>query len=95
MPMNDDQRKGAAAGFMHVLKHSPAVFEKWDAGDPHDAQSMGKLVQESLGLKEQPDHDDLTAMAAHAKEHLKTDLDELQTRSKGVPKTVGNVYAAG
>lgn len=92
--MEEYQRQGVVAGFLHVLKHSPEVFEEWDKQDSHDADAIGKLVQKTMGLKEPPAPADLQAMAAHADTHLKPQLQELQAKSGGVPKTVGNFYAS-
>lgn len=87
--MTDEQRRGIAAGFLHVLSTTPSVFEAWLATPKDDAAAICALVARSLGLAEVPTTEDLHAMAQHIDEMLQGRAEELIEGDSRVPRHVG------
>jgi hypothetical protein len=82
------KNKAAAAAFLHALKHSSDVREKWvskfsgkksdkDWSDG-DRKELCKLIAETVGLAETPEIKDLHEMHAHASVELKEQSEELE-----------------
>jgi hypothetical protein len=87
--MNDVQQRAAAAGFLHALRTTPALYDEWKAMNKSDAPSIGQLVQKTLGLVQTPTKDDLQAMATHIDRHLREQVAEIQTADASSPRHVG------
>ena len=92
--MTESQHKGVVAGFLHVLKTSPDVFNDWMKTPKDDHQAVGALVQRTLGLAAAPSRSDMEAMAKHADEALKPQITELKEKHEGVPTHVGMFFAS-
>ncbi len=90
--MNDVARRAVAAGFLHALQTTPALFEEWMKTSKDDAAAIGALVARTFGLAQIPDADDLHAMAHHIAEHLSSSVSALQAANAAAPKTVGFVF---
>ncbi len=87
--MTDEQRRGIAAGFLHVLATTPSVFEAWLATPKDDAAAVCALVATSLGLAEVPSAEDLHAMARHIDAALREKAQELVEVDGRIPRHVG------
>ena len=87
--MNDVARRAVAAGFLHALQTTPALFDEWMKTAKDDTAAIGALVARTLGLAQVPDADDLHAMAHHIDAHLSGAVSEIQAANAGAPKTVG------
>ncbi len=87
--MNDVARRAVAAGFLHALQTTPALFDEWMKTPKDDSAAIGALVAWTIGLAQVPDTDDLHAMAHHVAEQLSGMVSEIQAAHAGAPKTVG------
>jgi hypothetical protein len=87
--MTESQRHGIAAGFLHILQTHDDVYKRWMATPKNDAEKIGALIREEMGLKEAPDKPDLDAMAKYIDAHLKDQVEKIQAANKDAPKHVG------
>lgn len=87
--MNDVQQRATAAGFLHALQTSPALFAEWNAIPKDDYAAIGSLVQRSMGLAQAPSKDDLYAMATYVDAHLNDQLNALRASNPSTPSHVG------
>ena len=87
--MNDVARRAVAAGFLHALQTTQALFDEWMKTAKDDTAAIGALVARTLGLAQVPDADDLHAMAHHIDAHLSGAVAELRAASKSLPEHVG------
>jgi hypothetical protein len=77
--MNNIQRRAVVAGFIHALKESPDVRDKWTLiFSTRDWRGLRILIGETLGLAETPSEEDLEAMRIHSLDRLMHQLEELQ-----------------
>jgi hypothetical protein len=77
--MNEIQQKAAVAGFIHALRHSPAVRDEWfEIRKTRDWTSLRGLIGRTVGLAQAPTEEELNAMSRHAQAHLMPQLTELQ-----------------
>jgi hypothetical protein len=90
--MNDVQQRAVAAGFLHALQTTPALFEEWNAIPKTDDVAIGALIQKTMGLTQAPSKDDLTAMATHIDKNLGDQVNAIQSTFKAAPSHVGLVY---
>ena len=90
--MNDVARRAVAAGFLHALQTTPALFDEWMKIAKDDTAAIGALVARTLGLAQVPTADDLHAMAHHVDAHLSGMVAEIQAANAGTPKTVGFIF---
>ncbi len=87
--MNDVARRAVAAGFLHALQTTPALFDEWMKIAKDDTAAIGALVARTLGLAQVPTAEDLHAMAHHVEAHLSGMVAEIQAANANAPKTVG------
>jgi len=77
--MNDIQCKAAAAGFIHALKQSRELRNRWaDIRNAEEWENLRTLIGETLGLAQTPSPQDLEKMRGHCDSQLGPQLKELQ-----------------
>ena len=87
--MNDVAHRAVAAGFLHALQTTPALFDEWMKIAKDDSAAIGALVARTLDLAQVPTAEDLHAMAHHVEAHLSGMVAEIQAANANAPKTVG------
>ena len=76
--MNDIQCKAVAAGFIHALRESPDLRNRWvEIRESRDWVSLRALIGQTLGTKE-PTEADLEAMRLHCSSRLGSEVSDLQ-----------------
>jgi hypothetical protein len=89
--MTDVQQRAIAAGFLHALQTTPALYQEWNATPKDDYAAIGALIQKSMGLAQAPTKDDLNAMAAYIDKSLGEQVSALRASNPGAPSHVGMV----
>lgn len=92
--MTEEQHRGIAAGFIHVLQTSPATVAQWLKCDKSDPKAVGSLIQSTLNLAQPPDERDLQAMAKHAAANLQPQIAGVRDANAGAPNHVGFIFLA-
>jgi hypothetical protein len=90
--MTDVQQRAIAAGFLHALQTTPALFQEWNAIPKDDASAIGALIQKTMGLTQAPSSSDLHAMAAHIDASLGDQVNALRASNPDAPSHVGEVF---
>lgn len=89
--MTDVQQRAVAAGFLHALQTTPALFKEWNAIAKDDNVAIGALIQKTMGLTQAPSKDDLHAMAAYIDSNLGDQVQALRQTHPETPAHVGVV----
>ena len=90
--MTDVQQRSIAAGFLHALQTTPALYQEWNAIPKDDAVAIGALIQKTMGLAQAPSVDDLNAMAAYVDKNLGDQVKALQASNPDMPSHVGSMF---
>lgn len=89
--MTSVQHRAIAAGFLHALQTTPALFQQWNALAKDDDAAIGALVQETCGLAAQPSKSDIESMAGYIDAHLKDQVAQLSSVADA-PSHVGFIF---
>lgn len=77
--MNDIQCKAMAAGFVHALKESSDLRDRWvEIRKSEDWVSLRLLIGQTLGTAKEPTEEDLKTMREHCSKRLGSEISELQ-----------------
>ncbi len=87
--MTDVQQRATAAGFLHALHTTPALYTEWNAIAKDNYAAIGALIQKTMGLAQAPSKDDLTAMATYIDAHLGDEVTALRASKPEAPAHVG------
>jgi hypothetical protein len=87
--MTDVQQKAVAAGFLHALQVTPALYQEWQGIAKDNYAAIGALIQKTMGLATAPSADDLHAMAAYIDAHLQAQVAQMQEADPNAPRHVG------
>jgi len=90
--MTDVQQRATAAGFLHALQTTPALFNEWNAISKDDDAAIGALIQKTMGLSSAPTKADLHAMAAYIDAHLGEQVTALRQSNPQAPSHVGEIF---
>ncbi|NNM99244.1 MAG: hypothetical protein HKL91_05565 [Candidatus Eremiobacteraeota bacterium] len=91
--MNDVAQRAVAAGFLHALQTTPALFDQWMKTAKDDTAAIGALVARTLGLAQVPNADDLHAMAHYVDSSLQEQVRSVQAANPSAPNHVGFIVA--
>jgi len=87
--MTDVQQRATAAGFLHALQTTPALFQEWNAIPKDNYAAIGALIQKTMGLTQAPSKDDLNAMATYIDKSLGAQVGALRASNPETPSHVG------
>ncbi len=90
--MTDVQQRAIAAGFLHALHTTPALFNEWNAIPKDDDVAIGALVQKTMGLSSAPTKADLTAMATYIDASLGEQVQAFRQSHPQAPSHVGDIF---
>lgn len=90
--MTDVQQRAIAAGFLHALHTTPALFTEWNAIPKDDAVAIGALIQKTMGLTSAPAKADLDAMATYIDAHLGDQVAAFRKSNPQAPSHVGEIF---
>ena len=90
--MTPSQCRATAAGFLHLLKTTPDVYNEWLATPKDDSTAICALIGRTLGLAEAPTELDLETMAKYTDAALTSDIRELLESDDRTPRHVGIIY---
>jgi hypothetical protein len=90
--MNEVQRRAIAAGFLHAMQTTPALYSEWSNTNQSDDAAVGALIQKTMGLTQAPSKDDLHAMAQYIDGQLGAQVKSIQASNAGAPSHVGFIY---
>ena len=90
--MTPSQCRATAAGFLHLLKTTPDVYNEWLATPKDDSTAICALIGRTMGLAETPTALDLETMAKYTGAALTGDLRELVESDERTPRNVGAIF---
>ncbi len=87
--MTDTQHRAIAAGFLHALHTTPALFAEWNTIPKDNASAIGALIQKTMGLSQAPTTADIQAMAKYIDAQLQSQVDSIKSLHADAPHNVG------